>query len=136
MTESFSVDWLPDGVLMQRRTGLLTVDQANAYVAAVEKAIETAPSRWGAVVDAREASAQTAEVQAIIQGLIQRVVAKKVQRIAFVTSSAVTVMQQRRITTAPGMHDPSTVAFHTDLDAAVADVRMAISKPAASHEGQ
>jgi len=136
MAGSFSVDWLPGGVLLQQRTGLLTVDQANAYAAAVEKALEAAPPRWGAVVDAREATAQTAEVQTIIQGLIQHVVAKQVKRVAFVTASAVTGMQQRRITTAPGMHDPSTVAFHTDLDAAVADVRSAISESATSDEGQ
>jgi len=37
-------------------------------------------------------------------------------------------MQQRRVTTAPGMHDPSTVSFHQDLDQAIAEVRNAFTE--------
>jgi hypothetical protein len=123
MTGTFSVEWLSDGVLLQRRTGMLTVEQANDYVAAVELAIASRPSPWGAVVDTRSASPQTEEVQSIIQGLIQFVVASDVKRVALVSTSVVTGLQQRRITTGPGMHDPATVGFFTDFDEAVADVR-------------
>ena len=126
MAGTFSVEWMPGGVLLQRRTGLFTAEQANGYVDAVKEAVKTAPARWGAVVDAREAVAQNDEVQAIIQSLIQYVVSKNVKRVAIVTTSAVTGIQQKRITTAPGMHDPSTVAFYSDFDAAVADVRKAL----------
>jgi hypothetical protein len=126
MAGTFSVEWMPGGVLLQRRTGLLTAEQANGYVDAVKEAVKTAPARWGAVVDAREAVAQNEDVQAIIQSLIQYVVSKNVKRVAIVTTSAVTGIQQKRITTAPGMHDPSTVAFYSDFDAAVADVRKAL----------
>jgi hypothetical protein len=126
MAGTFSVEWMPGGVLLQRRTGLLTAEQANGYVDAVKEAVKTAPARWGAVVDAREAVAQNEDVQAIIQSLIQYVVSKNVKRVAIVTTSAVTGIQQKRITTAPGMHDPSTVAFYSDFDAAVADVRKAV----------
>ncbi len=126
MAGTFSVEWMPGGVLLQRRTGLLTAEQANGYVDAVKEAVKSAPARWGAVVDAREAVAQNEDVQAIIQSLIQYVVSKNVKRVAIVTTSAVTGIQQKRITTAPGMHDPSTVAFYSDFDAAVADVRKAL----------
>ena len=126
MAGTFSVEWMPGGVLLQRRTGLLTAEQANGYVDAVKEAVKTAPARWGAVVDAREAVAQNEDVQAIIQSLIQYVVSKNVKRVAIVTTSAVTGIQQKRITTAPGMHDRSTVAFYSDFDAAVADVRKAV----------
>ncbi|HET9186334.1 MAG TPA: hypothetical protein VFN80_00145 [Acidothermaceae bacterium] len=127
MAGTFSVEWLPGGVLLQRRGGLFSVDEANRYVAAVKAAIRSAPPKWGAVVDAREAVAQTDEVQAIIQGLIQYVVSKNVTRVAIVTKSALAGIQQRRITTAPGMHDPKTIGFHDDYDAALAEVRAALN---------
>ena len=127
MSGSFKVEWLPGGVLLQTRTGTLTVQQAEQYVAAVKIEISKAPSPWGAVVDTRGAAAQSEEVQEVIQRLIKFVVAAKVARIAMVSTSAITAMQQRRVTTAPGMHDPSTVSFHQDLDAAIAEVRNAIA---------
>ena len=127
MAGTFSVEWLPGGVLLQRRGGLFTVDEANRYVATVKDAIRSAPPKWGAVVDAREAVAQTDEVQAIIQGLIQYVVSKNVTRVAIVTKSALAGIQQKRITTAPGMHDPKTVGFHDNYDAALAEVRAALN---------
>ena len=128
MAGTFEVEWLPGGILLQRRAGLFTVEQARAYVAAVEKAVKAAPPAWGAVIDTRSAPAQTEDVQEIIQRLIQFVVAKKVQRIALVSTSVVTGLQQRRITTAPGMHDPSTVAFYSDFDEALAAVRSALAE--------
>jgi hypothetical protein len=123
---TFKVEWLPGGVLLQRRGGLFSVDEANNYVAAVKEAVRSAPARWGAVVDARDAVAQSEDVQAIIQGLIQYVVSKNVKRVAIVTTSALTGFQQKRITTAPGMHAPATVGFHHDYDAALAEVRAAL----------
>ena len=128
MTGSFDVEWLPGGVLLQTRTGSLTVQQAEQYVAAVKGEVSKAPSPWGAVIDTRGAAAQSVEVQEVIQHLIKFVVAAKVARIAMVSTSAITAMQQRRVTTAPGMHDPSTVSFHQDLDEAIADVRSALAK--------
>jgi hypothetical protein len=126
MTGSFTIEWLPGGVLLQTRTGSLTVAQAQQYVAAVKVEVAKAPSPWGAVIDTRAAAAQSEEVQEVIQGLIKFVVANKVARIAMVSTSAITTMQQRRVTTAPGMHDPSTVSFHQNLDEAVAEVRSAL----------
>jgi len=128
MPGSFNVEWLPGGVLLQTRTGTLTVPQAEQYVAAVKLEVAKAPSPWGAVIDTRGAPAQSEEVQEVIQRLIKFVVANNVARIAMVSTSAITAMQQRRVTTAPGMHDPSTVSFHQDLDAAVAEVRNALAK--------
>jgi len=127
MTGSFKVEWLPGGVLLQTRTGTLTVQQAEQYDAAVRREISKAPSPWGAVVDTRGAAAQSEEVQEVIQRLIRFVVAANVVRIAMVSTSAITAMQQRRVTTAPGMHDPSTVSFHQDLDEAIAEVRSALA---------
>jgi hypothetical protein len=126
MAGTYTVEWLPGGVLLQRRTGLFTLEEANGYVAAVKAAVRSAPVPWGAVVDAREAVAQNEDVQAVIQGLIQYVVSKNVRRVAIVTKSALTGIQQKRITVAPGMHDPNTVGFHHDYDAALADVRAAL----------
>jgi hypothetical protein len=128
MSGSFNVEWLAGGVLLQTRSGTLTVEQAEQYVAAVKLEVSKAPSPWGAVIDTRGAAAQSEEVQEVIQRLIKFVVAHKVARIAMVSTSAITGMQQRRVTTAPGMHDPSTVSFHQDLDEAVADVRNALTK--------
>jgi hypothetical protein len=127
MTGSFNVEWLEGGILLQTRTGTLTVEQAEQYVAAVKREVSKAPSPWGAVIDTRGAPAQSEEVQEVIQGLIKFVVASKVSRIATVSTSAITAMQQRRVTTAPGMHDPSTVSFHQNLDEAVAEVRNALA---------
>ena len=127
MAGSYSVEWRTGGVLLQRRTGLLTAEDARGYAAAVKAALRSVPPSWGAVVDIRDAIAQTEEVQAIIQDLIRYVVSKKVCRIAFVTKSALTGIQQRRMTTAPGMHDPSTVAFYQDLNEAMDDVRAAVA---------
>jgi hypothetical protein len=126
MAGTFSVEWLPGNVLLQRRSGMLTADEANDYVAAVKAAIAKAPARWGAVVDARNAVAQSDEVQAIIQGLIKYVVGKGVKRVVIVSTSTITALQEKRITTAPGMHDPSTVAFYSDYEAALADVRSVV----------
>lgn len=128
MTGAFDVEWLPGGILLQTRTGTLTVQQAEQYVAAVKLEVSKAPSPWGAVIDTRGAPAQSEEVQVVIQRLIKFVVANKVARIAMVSTSVITGMQQRRVTTAPGMHDPSTVSFHQDLDEAVAEVRNALTK--------
>jgi|SRR5450631_416978 len=128
MAGSFKVEWLPGGVLLQTRTGSLTVEQAEQYIAAAKLAIAKAPGRWGAVVDTRGAPAQSEEVQELIQSLIKFVVANKVVRIAMVSTSVITTMQQRRVTTAPGMHDPSTVSFHQDLDEAIAQVRGAVAQ--------
>jgi hypothetical protein len=128
MTGSFSVEWLPGGVLLQTRTGTLTVEQAEQYVAAAKLEVSKAPSPWGAVIDTRGAAAQSEEVQEVIQRLIKFVVSKKCARIAMVSTSAITAMQQRRVTTAPGMHDPSTVSFHQDIDEAIAQVRNALTK--------
>jgi hypothetical protein len=126
MSGTFSVEWLPGGVLMQRRTGVLSADQANDYVAAVKRAVEVAPARWGCVVDTRDAVAQATDVQEIIQELIKHVTARGVLRVALVSTRATTEIQQQRVTTAPGMHDPSTVSTHRDLEAAIADVRAAV----------
>jgi hypothetical protein len=119
MAGTFTVDWLPGGVLLQRRTGVLTPEQAKDYVAAVQRAITAAPPSWGVLVDARDAAPQNDEVQALIQGLIKYTVDHDVKRVAVVTKSAITGIQQRRITTAPGMHDMSTIAFFSDYDVAL-----------------
>jgi hypothetical protein len=127
MPGTFAVEWLPGGILLQRRTGVLTVDQANEYAAAVELALASRPSPWGAVVDGRGASAQIDEVQTVIQSLIHFVMSRDVRRVAMVSTSVVTGLQQRRITLGPGLHDASTVGFFTDFDEAVADVRSALA---------
>jgi hypothetical protein len=123
MAGSFKIEWLAGGILLQTRTGSLTVEQAEQYIAAAKLEIAKAPTPWGAVVDTRGAPPQSEEVQELIQGLIKFVVAHKVARVAMVSTSVITTMQQRRVTTAPGMHDPSTVSFHQDLDEAIAEVR-------------
>jgi hypothetical protein len=80
------------------------------------------------VVDGRDAGVQVEQVQDIIQQIIQFVVSQGVSRVAMVVaSSAVTGMQQRRLTTSPGMHDAETIGFFTDFDEAVADVTQALS---------
>jgi hypothetical protein len=129
MSGTFQIEWLPGGVLLQTRAGLFSVEEAEAYVAAVDRAMASAPSPWGAVVDARGAPAQTEQVQAIIQRLIKLVDAKQARQIAIVVTSAITRIQQQRITTEPGMHDPSKVSFHHDLDEAVAQVRTVLAAP-------
>jgi hypothetical protein len=126
MSGTFNVEWLPGGVLLQRRDGLLNVEQAKEYVAAVQLAVNAAPAHWGAVIDTRDAVAQGNDVQEVIQGLIQFVTTKNVLRIALVSSRATTEIQQKRVTTAPGMHDPSIVSSHKDLDEAIAAVRSAV----------
>lgn len=126
MAGSFSVEWVPGNVLLQRRSGMLTLDEAKSYVAAVKDATKQTPARWAAVVDARDAVAQTDEVQAIIQELIKYVVSKGVNRVAIVATSTITHLQEKRITTAPGMHDPSTIAFYTDYNSALADMQAAV----------
>jgi transcriptional regulator GlxA family with amidase domain len=124
---TYTVEWLQPGILLLRRTGLMSVDEASEYAATAARMATTAPARWGAVVDVRGAVAQTDEVQQIIQRIIQAFVSKNVARIAMVSSSAITEMQQRRVATGPGMHDPKTLALYRDFDQAVADVKTAIA---------
>jgi hypothetical protein len=124
---TYTVEWFQPGILLLRRTGLMSVDEASEYAATAARMVATAPVRWGAVVDVRGAVAQTDEVQQIIQRIIQAFVSKNVARIAMVSSSAITEMQQRRVATEPGMHDPKTLALYRDFDEAVADVKAAIA---------
>jgi F0F1-type ATP synthase gamma subunit len=105
----------------------MSVDEASDYAATAARMVTTAPARWGAVVDVRGAVAQTEEVQQIIQRIIQAFVSNDVARIAMVSNSTITEMQQRRVATQPGMHDPKTLAFYRDFDQAVVDVRTAIA---------
>lgn len=123
MPGTFTIEWLPGGVLLQQRSGMLTAEQAHDYVAAVELAVAQRPSPWGIVVDTRDASAQSEEVQSIIRHLIPFVVSHDVKRVALVSSSVVTGLQQRRLTVDQGMHDPSAVGYFTDFEEAVSDVR-------------
>ena len=128
MPGSFKVEWLPGGVLLQTRTGSLTVEQAERYVAAAKHEIARAPGRWGAVVDTRGAPPQSEEVQKLIRGLIKFVEANKVVRIANGIDE-----RHHHDATPPGhdstrMHDPSTVSFHQDLDEAIAAVRSAVAQ--------
>jgi hypothetical protein len=124
---TYTVEWFQPGILLLRRTGLMSVDEASEYAATAARMVTTAPARWGAVVDVRGAVAQTDEVQHIVQRIIQAFVSKNVARIAMVSSSAITEMQQRRVAIAPGMHDPKTLAFYRDFDEAVADVKTTIA---------
>ena len=123
MPGTFNIEWLPGGVLLQQRSGMLTVEQARDYVAAVELAVAQRPSPWGVVVDTRDATAQSEEVQSIIQHLVSFVASHDVTRVALVSNSVVTGLQQRRLTFGQGMHDPSAVGCFTDYEVAVSDVR-------------
>ncbi len=123
MAGTFEVAWLPGGILLLRRSGMLTVDEANAYVAAALAALEKTPARWAAIVDLRRSVAQTDDVQTLVQDLVKQVASKNPQRMAVVSGSAITTIQERRITIGPGLHDPSTVVFHDDYDAALAELK-------------
>jgi hypothetical protein len=127
MSDTYQVEWLSGGILLQRRSGVLAIDDAKKYVAAIKAAIASAPERWGILVDTRAARAQTEEVQHVIQEQIRYATSHHVAWVAVVTSGAITHLQQRRITTEPGMHDPSSISFHSDYTEALNAVQRAVS---------
>jgi hypothetical protein len=126
MAGSFEVKWLAGGILLLRRSGLFTLDEARAYVTAAEKELTKTPVRWGAIVDLRQAIAQTDEVQELVQGLVRKVAAKGPLRMAVVTTSTITTIQERRITIGPGLHDAATTDFFDDYDTALQAMRKAV----------
>jgi hypothetical protein len=122
MSGTFDVEWQPDGVLLLRRTGLLSLDEGIAYAAAAKKAIRAAPADWAILVDLRDAGAGD-EVRAQIGSIVQYSVKHNVRQIAVVTMTAAEGIQQRRISTAPNLVDSSVIAFYTDVDEARAALR-------------
>lgn len=126
MSASFEFAWRDDGILMVRRTGLMTLQDADDYLDATRRAHQDAPQVWGIVVDVRDAPPQTDAVQAKIQDVVQFHVAAGVRRVAIVGKSVVTQMQQKRITTGPGLHAQDKIGFYTDLDEAISDVKAAL----------
>ncbi len=77
MAATYTVEWIQPGILLLRRTGLMSVDEASEYAATAARMVTTAPARWGAVVDVRGAVAQTDEVQQIVQRIIQAFVVEE-----------------------------------------------------------
>lgn len=127
MPASFEFSWRDDGILMVKRSGFMTLEEADEYLEATRKAAESAPAMWGIVVDVRDAPPQRGDVQAKIQDVAAFHAAQRgMRRIAVVGSSVLTQMQQKRITTGPGLHDKSKIAFHTDIDEAIRDVKAAL----------
>lgn len=127
MPGSYEIEWQPGDILLMRRSGFFTVPEAEEYVGAAKDAMATAPEAWGLVVDVRAAPPQSEEVQAILTRLMRFTVSRGVRRTAVVAAQAVTNLQQKRITTKPGLHDRDAIAFHSSIDDAFDDVRQALA---------
>lgn len=124
MSSTFEFNWRDDGILVVKRTGLMTPADADAYFEATRKAQEQAPPVWGMVVDVREAPPQNEQVQAKLQEVVKFHVANGVRKVAIVGKSVVTTMQSKRILTGEGLHNE--IDFYTDMDQAIEDVKKAL----------
>lgn len=127
MGGSFEVAWADSSLLQVRRSGLFSVAEAESYQAAMEEALRAARPPWGIVVDVRGAPAQSVAVQPILEGVMRRTEEAGVCRVAIVVESAVTKLQQRRLTGAPGAHSSDSVVYFTEVGAAIQDVRSAVA---------
>lgn len=127
MAGTFEVNWDEPSVLHVRRTGLFSHDDAESYRVTMERVLAGAVPPWGIVVDVRGAPAQIPDVQPILEQVMRRTEESGVTCVAIVVDSSVTKMQQRRLTTQPGLHAVDAVTFHTELDDALLHVRAAVA---------
>jgi hypothetical protein len=84
-------------------TGLLSLDEANAWSDDVKRAVEGQGS-FGQLIDLRGQRAQTEQVNGIIQESMAYVIKCGMQRSAVVMSSAVMKMQIQRLAKEAGMY--------------------------------
>jgi hypothetical protein len=127
MPGTYEINWDNPSVLHVRRSGLFSIDDAHSYQRDMERALQSAVRPWGIVVDVRGAPAQTPEVQPTLEHVMRSTELAGVTCVAIVVDSTVTKMQQRRMTTQPGLHAVEAVSFHTELDAALEHVRAAVA---------
>ncbi|MDX6256437.1 MAG: hypothetical protein QOJ11_2771 [Frankiales bacterium] len=126
MAASFEWSWVDDAILLVRRTGLMSVQEAEQLLKATEEATAAAPAVWGMVVDVRDAPPQADAVQSKLRDVVAMHVERGVSRVAIVTRGTVTGMQMKRMASEPGMFEVSRVVYFNDLDEAMADMRQAL----------
>lgn len=122
MPEPYEVEWAAIDVLVIRRRGFLTLEQAEAYFAEVKREIRKAPIRWGLVVDTSESAAQGEEVTAVLQEQMEYTASSSARRVSVVTGRAVASMQTKRLN-ATAKYAPDVISFHESFKEAYADVR-------------
>jgi hypothetical protein len=127
MAGTFEISWDEPSVLHVRRSGLFSLDDAASYQVAMERALAAARPPFGIVVDVRGAPAQSEEVQPTLERVMRATEQAGVTCVAIVADSTITKIQQRRMTTQPGVHAVDAVTFHTELDAALQHVRDAVA---------
>jgi hypothetical protein len=125
---SYEINWDEPRVLHVRRSGLFTMTDATNYRVAMERELKAAAPPWGLVVDVRGAPAQTPDVQPTLERVMRSTEKAGVAIVAIVVDSTITKMQQRRMTTQPGLHSVDSVTFHTEVEDALQTVRDAVAK--------
>lgn len=129
MTEpSYDIAWAAEDILVIRRRGYLTIDQANDYFAESKQAMDDAPSTtWGLVVDASDAVPQSEAVTAVLQEQMNYTAQSGARRVAIVTGRVVNTMQLKRLNASAGWA-PDALSFHQSYDEAYADVQQALTE--------
>jgi hypothetical protein len=128
MSEPYEIAWATDNILVLRRRGFMSVDQAKSYFAAAKRAFDGAPEKWGLVVDTAEAATQSEEATAVLQEQMSYTASSRARRIAIVTGRTVPSMQTKRLNASAGFA-PDAVTYHQFYDDAYADVERALEAP-------
>jgi hypothetical protein len=126
MPEPYDITWAAEDILVIRRRGFMTLDQANKYFLEAKHAMDEAPSHWGLVVDTSEAVAQKEDVSAVLQEQMNYTATAGASRVAIVTGRVVGTMQVKRLNAGAGWA-PDVLSFHDSYDAALADVKQALT---------
>jgi hypothetical protein len=126
MSEFYEIAWATETILVMRRRGYLSIEQASKYFADAMRAIDEAPETWGMVVDTREAVAQSEDVTAVLQEQMNYTARSGACRIAVVTGSTVASMQTKRLNAIAG-YAPDAITFHQSYEDALADVQRAVT---------
>jgi hypothetical protein len=113
-------------ILYLRRRGLLNVVEANDYISSARLAVGQSSGNWAVISDLRGSTAQTQEVQDLVESLVEHIAARGVQIVAVVVNNLTTQMQQRRLSTGPGKYSDSVLQFFDDMESAEAAVAQAL----------
>jgi hypothetical protein len=127
MPDPYEIAWTTGNILVMRRHGYMSIEQANKYFADAKRAIGKARGTWGLVVDTTDAATQSEDVIAVLQEQMNYTAKSGARRTAIVTGKVVASMQTRRLNAMAG-YAPGAITFHESYDEAYADVQRALTE--------
>jgi hypothetical protein len=127
MTGTFTVEWLPDNILLAKRTGVLSASTIVQYVSAVEEAAKAAPrQRWGVLIDL-SGGAPHLEDDTKTRDIAAALLERGTSQIAVVTLNAIIGLHYRRMAAQLQWPDSCVLTFFTDTAAAISVLKTALA---------